>query len=265
MVEKVQEQSRKHLMKSVKNNSVVLAYSGGMDSTVLLYDAAKRFDEVHTISFDYGQRHLRELECAQWNLERVPNAYRKRIDVSYIKDIAPGSSLTNINIDNPNIREMAGDAQPISYVPFRNMMFLSIASSYAESIGANTVLYGCAQADSLAGYWDSSPEWIKSVNTLLSLNRKSKICVEAPLLEKSKKEIILDGIKLGVDFGKTWTCYSNRSDGLADADTPSSSLRLRGFIEAGYRDPIKYIQQNKLEEIYKKNKCKYTKFDTPIH
>jgi 7-cyano-7-deazaguanine synthase len=244
------------------NKKLVMAFSGGADSTVLLYMAvAQGFNEIHTITFDYGQRHSRELECVPHHINMLQNVYtvtitNKVLDVRYIKDIAPVSSLTNLNIDNPNVKKMAGDAQPVSYVPFRNLMFLSICSAYAESVGADTVWYGAAEADSLAGYWDGSEEFINSVNTLISLNRKSKIKIEAPLIEMSKKAIIEEGIRLGVDFSKTWTCYSNRSDGLADADTPSSSLRLRGFVEAKYKDPIKYVQQERLDEVYKQKGCR---------
>jgi 7-cyano-7-deazaguanine synthase len=244
------------------NKKLVMAFSGGADSTVLLYMAAAQgFDEIHTVSFDYGQRHGRELECAKHHIEKLQQLKTVRItnkvlDVRYIKDIAPVSSLTNLEIDNPKIKEMAGDAQPVSYVPFRNLMFLSICSAYAESVGADRVWYGSAQADSLAGYWDSSTEWLESVNNLFSLNRKSKIQVIAPLITMSKEEIIKHGVLLGVDFAHTWTCYSNRPDGLADAETPSSSLRLRGFINAEYKDPIKYIQQEKIEKIYSEKGCK---------
>lgn len=244
-------------------NKIVLAFSGGMDSSVLLHMAAsKAFTEIYTISFDYGQRHCRELQCIQKQIEAInekyihTNVHKNIIDVSYIKDIAPKSSLTNHSIKNPNIKEMAGDAQPVSYVPFRNLMFLSIACAYAESVESGTVWYGAAQADSLAGYWDSSIEFLDAINTIISLNRKSKISIEAPLLHMSKKDIILEGIKLNVDFSKTWTCYHSDSSGLADATTPSSSLRLRGFIEAGYRDPIQYLQQDKINKIYLDKGCK---------
>ena len=245
------------------DTKIVLAYSGGMDSTVLLHMAASRPGmEIHTLSFDYGQRHRKELECVEKQLQIVREKYKdkkitnKVIDVSYIKDVANKSSLTNLSIDNPNIKEMAGDAQPVSYVPFRNMMFLSIACAYAETLECTNVWYGAAQADSLAGYWDGSIEFLISVNQLIMLNRKTKLSIDAPLLKMSKQQIITTGVELGVSFKDTWTCYSNREDGLADANTPSSSLRLRGFIEAGYRDPIKYYQQDKINKIYEIKGCK---------
>ena len=251
---------------SGRKKKLVLTLSGGMDSAVLLYMAVDQgFNNIHTVTFDYGQRHKRELECVQKQLSNFSEQYsgynyvnttNKILDVKYIKDIAPTSSLTNTNIDNPKISEMAGDAQPVSYVPFRNMMFLSICASYAEGIGAHTVWYGAAQVDSLAGYWDGSSEFVNSINKVTDLNREKRIEIEAPLLNMSKAAIIKKGERLGVKYGDTWTCYSNREDGLADATTPSSSMRIKGFIDAGFKDPIQYVQQEKLDTLYKENKCK---------
>ena len=241
---------------------LVLTLSGGMDSSVLLYMAQDRgYDHIHTLTFDYGQRHKRELECVNKQLSNFNKTYNGQVtnrvlDVKYIKDIAPTSSLTNKDIDNPKISEMAGDAQPVSYVPFRNMMFLSICASYAEGINADAVWYGAAEVDSLAGYWDGSKEFVDTVNKVTDLNREKRITIEAPLLNMSKAAIVKEGLRLGVKYGDTWTCYSNREDGLADATTPSSSMRVKGFIDAGYKDPIQYVQQEKLDKLYKENKCK---------
>ena len=245
---------------------LVLTLSGGMDSSVLLYMAQDRgYDEIHTITFDYGQRHTRELACVDKQIDNFNALFsgwfnlkvtNKVLDVKYIKDIAPTSSLTNNDIDNPDISEMAGDAQPVSYVPFRNLMFLSICSAYAESVGADTVWYGAAQVDSLAGYWDGSEEFVDVVNNVTDLNRENRIVIEAPLLDMSKAEIIEEGARLGVQFKDTWTCYSNREDKLADATTPSSSMRVKGFVDAGYKDPIAYVQQEKLDKLYEENNCK---------
>jgi 7-cyano-7-deazaguanine synthase len=110
--------------------------------------------------------------------------------------------------------------------------------------------------DSLAGYWDGSEEFVDVVNNITDLNRENRIVIEAPLLDMSKAEIIEEGIRLGVKFKDTWTCYSDREDGLADATTPSSSMRVKGFIDAGYEDPIVYLQQNKINKLYSENNCK---------
>ena len=245
------------------SKKLVLSLSGGMDSTVLLHMAEDRgFDEIYAICFDYGQRHRRELECVDKQFEAIrkknPNIKLSRYiaDVGFIKKLAPVSSLTNEDIDNPDVSKMAGDAQPVSYVPFRNQLFNSIACSYAEAQGADTVWYGAAEVDSLAGYWDGSAEFVDRINQLVALNREHRIKIEAPLITMSKEEIIEEGVRLGVNFGETWTCYSNREDGLADATTPSSSMRVKGFIDAGYKDPIQYIQQEKLDKIYEQKGCK---------
>ena len=244
-------------------SKLVLSISGGMDSVVLLHMAVdRRFREIHLISYDYGQRHKRELKCVSSQIEavkaKVPDLVVTHYiaDVGFIKHLAPTSSLTNEAIDNPDISKMAGDAQPVSYVPFRNQLFNTIGCAYAEAKGADTVWYGAAEVDSLAGYWDGSNEFVDSMNALIALNREHRINIEAPLLTMSKEAIVEEGVRLGVDFSNTWTCYSNRKDGLADATTPSSSMRVKGFVDAGYQDPIQYVQQDKLSEVYMAKGCK---------
>jgi len=245
------------------NDKLVLAFSGGCDSSVLLFMAAdKGYREIHTVTFDYGQRHSKELQCVELQKQNLLQKYpdikftNKILNVSYIKDISPTSSLTNLDIDNPDISKMAGDAQPVSYVPFRNQMFLSICCAYAESLGAQDVWYGAAEVDSLAGYWDTTDIFISKYNELVSQNRQHQVKIDAPLLTMSKADIVREGVKLGVMFEDTWTCYSNREDGLADATTPSSSLRVRGFIDSLYVDPVEYIQQKDLNTLYKNKGCR---------
>ena len=240
---------------------LLLSLSGGMDSVVLLHMAADRgYDEIHTISFDYGQRHKKELKCIEQQFEDIRSRYDIKlfntiIDARFLSKVSPTSSLTNTDIDNPDISKMAGDAQPVSYVPFRNQMFNTIACAYAESNDIPVVWYGAAEVDSLAGYWDGSNEFLDAFNNLTALNREHRITLEAPLLTMSKAAIVKEGVKLDVNFGKTWTCYSSRDDGLADASTPSSSMRVQGFIDAKYRDPIKYVQQNRIDELYEQHGC----------
>lgn len=242
-----------------KNNSkVVVPVSGGMDSTVLLHMAASMFDEVYAITFDYQQRHKLETAYAFVQAKIVSSKYKKdifpkKIDVGFIRDIAPTSSLTNDSIDTPDVRKIRGEAQPKSYVPNRNMLFLSIATAYAEAVDANVVWHGAAQADSLAGYWDGDTTFVDAMNAVNRLNRERCIEIQAPLIEMSKEAIVKKGVELGVDFSLTYTCYSG--DKLPDAYSASSSLRLQGFIKAGYRDPIKYKQQEDLEKIYVQNNC----------
>ena len=253
----------KNMDSGVKSpKKLVLSFSGGADSTVLLHMAVDQgYDEIHTISFDYGQRHKRELECIEKQFNEIYSKhdvvlFNTVIDARFLSKVSPTSSLTNLDIDNPDISKIAGDAQPVSYVPFRNQMFISICCAYAESLQANEVWYGAAQVDSLAGYWDGDVSFVEKMNQLVCLNREHKITVKAPLLTMSKADIIKEGVKLGVKFEDTWTCYSNREDGLADATTPSSSMRIQGFIQSGYCDPIKYIQQDKIDELYRQHGCK---------
>jgi 7-cyano-7-deazaguanine synthase len=245
------------------SKKLVLSISGGMDSVVLLHMAVdKGYDEINLITFNYGQRHIREIDCIQDQIDAVkakdPNISIDHYvaDVGFIKYLAPTSSLTNTDIDNPDVSKMAGDAQPVSYVPFRNQLFNTIGCAYAEAKGADTVWYGAAEVDSLAGYWDGSQVFVDAMNNLTALNRENRIKIEAPLLTMSKEAIVEEGVRLKVDFSKTWTCYSNRKDGLADATTPSSSMRVKGFVDAGYQDPIQYVQQDKLSEVYMAKGCK---------
>ena len=230
-----------------------------MDSSVLLYKAAKEYETVHTVTFDYGQRHDKELEAAQTQLNNAKKDYpgvtftNKVLDVKYIKDIADTSSLTNDNIDTPDVKDIMGEAQPKSYVPFRNLMFLSILLSYAEKLKAEEVWYGAAEADSLAGYWDGSVQFVDKMNQICLLNREIDVRVRAPLLKMSKKEIILNGVELGVNFADTYTCYSGEYP--CDANSASSALRLKGFVDAGLQDPLVYKQQDKLDAVYRDNNC----------
>lgn len=231
-----------------------------MDSTVILYKAVKQFgpENVYGLSYDYNQRHKRELKLAEYHVNKLKINNWQTIDVSFIKKLAPTSSLTNDDIATPDIREIAGEAQPKSYVPNRNMIFLSIAASYAEAVGATIVYHGATKVDSLAGYWDASPEFLPTINDVLALNRETKIKIEAPLLDMDKADIVKEGIKHKVQFSKTYTCYSG--DNLCDANSPSSALRVKGFANAGYIDPIKYKQD--LSNVWKKYKCRLIPYDT---
>lgn len=233
---------------------VVVTVSGGMDSAVLLYMAVKEFgkENVHPLFFNYGQRHLRELGCARGLVMNVLEKELKEVDAQFIRDLAPVSSLTNDDIATPKVEEVMGEAQPKSYVPFRNLIFLSICSSYAESVGANEVWYGATQIDSLAGYWDAEEHFVKKVNQLIKLNREKQIKVVAPLIDMNKADIVLKGIELKVPFDMTYTCYSG--DMPADATSASSSLRIKGFLMAGYIDPMPYKQD--LTETWQKHNSK---------
>ena len=138
------------------------------------------------------------------------------------------------------------------------MIFLSIAASYAEAVGAHIVYHGATKVDSLAGYWDASPEFLPTINDVLALNRETRIKIEAPLIEMDKAEIVKEGVRLEVKFSKTYTCYSGEN--LCDANSPSSALRIKGFANAGYIDPLPYRQD--LKSVWEKYNCRIISYDT---
>jgi len=215
-------------------SKAVVPVSGGIDSSVILAYAKTKHTQVFPITFDYNQRHSKELMFAEM---QTGDSYNK-ISLSFFRDIVTTSSLTNNNIDVAKTKDVLGDAQTVNYVPFRNQMLLSIACAYAESVGANTVYHGAALIDSQAGYWDGSVEFLNSINNLIALNRKHKVNIEAPLIDKTKAEIILMGKDLGVDFARTWTCYEGRN--IACGYCTSCSSRIKGFLDAGMKDPLQY-------------------------
>ena len=225
----------------------VIPVSGGIDSTVILYDVAgsKIYSDIHAVSFYYGQRHAeKELACAVKSVnllkEKHPetNIYHRAIDIGFFGDIASASSLTNKSIDVAQTKDVLGDPQPVNYVPFRNLMMLSILCSYAESIEATSVYYGSALVDSQAGYWDSSNEFYSSLSKVIGLNRKNKISIITPLINLDKKDIIKAGINRGLDFKNTWTCYEGKEQ--ACGYCPACSSRVKGFIDNKMVDPIEY-------------------------
>jgi len=235
---------------------VIVPFSGGMDSTVLLHYAAANFDKVYAITFDYGQRHIKELESAEYQINTIrdgddgKNVYFNTIvKLPFFSDIT-NSSLLNKQINVAKARDAMGDPQTVNYVPFRNLMLLSIACSYAEGFEANTVYHGAAQADSVAGFWDGSPEFLTKMNEMTALNRRNRIKVEAPLINKSKAEIIQMGIELGVDFSHTWTCYESKDE--ACGECTACALRLKGFVDAGFKDPLSYSRSIPWEELLKR-------------
>ena len=229
----------------------VIPLSGGLDSSVILFYAKygytqNRFNDIYCISFDYGQRHIRELECAKYQAEKAECKNHSIIDIRFFKDIASVSALTNKDINVAKTRDVLGDPQTVNYVPFRNMMMLSIACAYAESVEADVVFHGAAQVDSQAGFWDGSKEFVDKINDVTALNRRQRIDIEAPLIDKSKKEIVEMGIEYGVDFKHTHTCYEGEEAGCGECTACSS--RLKGFIDAREIDPLPYTKRINWED-----------------
>jgi len=211
-----------------------------MDSSVLLHLAASRYDKIISVNYDYGQKHRdKEINCASFQIESLDMPVDSlHLKLPFFRDICQVSSLLNNKVAVAKAKDVMGDPQTVNYVPYRNLMLLSISLAIAENYGASTVFHGAAQADSVAGFWDGSDEFLEQINKVSSLNRRNRITVQAPLIDKSKAEIIKLGVKLGVNFSQTWTCYEGEE--IACGECTACSLRIKGFIDAGFIDPLPY-------------------------
>ncbi len=223
-------------MSSSKKSAVVLV-SGGMDSALTAAYAIQKFEPAF-LHINYGQRtEKRELK----SFNDIANYYgvKKRIvaDVSFLKNIG-GSSLTDLNMDVSK-PDLDTKEIPTSYVPFRNANILSIAVSWAEVIRAASIFIGAVEEDS-SGYPDCRKVFFKAFEKMVSKGTKpeTKIKIETPIIDLSKKEIVLQSIKLKSPLHLTWSCY--REDEVACGECDSCAFRLRGFKLAGIEDPIEY-------------------------
>ncbi len=229
-------------MKNNPNNSkrVVVLVSGGIDSSVLLHYVARELGktEIHALSFNYGQRHSRELECAAYQAQAAGAVEHRILDISFLGPLlCEGSVLLSGGGAVPDLKDVPKEdlVQPPTYVPNRNMMFLSMAAAYAEAHGMREVYYG-AQAQDEYGYWDCTREFLDRINAVLALNRKEAVTICAPFVDKSKAEIVGMGTALGVDFSRTWSCY--RGEEKACGTCPTCVERLNAFKHAGLVDPV---------------------------
>jgi 7-cyano-7-deazaguanine synthase len=225
-------------------NDAVILLSGGIDSATAAAIAKRQGFQLHALSFRYGQRHEREIDSAQ-RVAAFLQAQSHRI-ISF--DLRPigGSALTD-QIEVPKGRSDSEIAQgiPVTYVPARNTIFLSFAVALAERIEAQDIFFGANQLD-YSGYPDCREEYIRAYEKMANLatkagvEGKSRLAIQTPLLHMTKAEIIKTGVKLGLDYGLTWSCYDPRPDGRACGLCDSCQLRLRGFKSAGSDDPILY-------------------------
>ncbi len=224
----------------------VVLLSGGIDSTTTLAIAIAEGYEVYALSFDYGQRHQIEMDAAR----RVANSLgAKEHRVAKIDlRIFGGSSLTD-DIDVPKERSDKEIARgiPITYVPARNTIFLAYALAWVEVVGASDIFIGINAID-YSGYPDCRPEFIEAFEHLASLATKAGVEgrhfeIHTPLIKFSKAEIIRKAIELGVDLSLTHSCYDPTPEGLACGECDSCLLRLKGFREAGLKDPIRYAKK----------------------
>lgn len=220
----------------------VVLLSGGLDSTTVLAIAHAEGYELHTLSFDYGQRHQREVEAAR----AVARHYRVACEQTVHIDLrAFGASALTADIAVPHARSLQEMAQdiPITYVPARNTIFLSFALAYAEVNGADDIFLGINAID-YSGYPDCRPAYLAAYERMANLATRAAVQdgrtlhIHAPLLHMDKAEIVCRGTTLGVPYALTWSCYEGGQQACGTCD--SCLLRLNGFAVAGLQDPIAY-------------------------
>jgi len=227
-----------------KTRRAVVLLSGGLDSATTLAMARAAGFECLTLSLDYGQRHRAELYAAE-RISAQLGAY-KHTNMSVGLGILGGSALTDDLLDVPRARPEGEreDAIPITYVPARNTVFLSLALAAAEVSGAEAIFLGVNAVD-YSGYPDCRPAFVRAFQTVAELATRAGVegqplRLRAPLLKMGKAEIIRSGTKLGVDYSHTVSCYQADDKGRACGECEACDLRRRGFAEAGLPDPTRY-------------------------
>ena len=219
----------------------VVLLSGGMDSAAVIAIAKEQGFDVHALSVRYGQRHTSELEAAARVAAAMGVRVHKTVDVD-LRSIG-GSALT----DDIDVPEAGGAGIPVTYVPARNTIMLSLALGWAEVLGAADIFCGVNAVD-YSGYPDCRPEFVEAFERLANLATKAGvegagIRVHAPLQRMGKDAIVREGVRLGVDFGLTVSCYRADADGRACGHCDACRLRADGFAAAGVPDPTRYVAQ----------------------
>ncbi len=213
---------------------VVVIYSGGMDSFTVLNRALKDGKTVFALSFDYGQRHVKELEYASSVCNSLAIQH-KVIDISAINQLLAGSSLTD-EIEIPEGHYEA-ESMKSTVVPNRNMILISLAVGYAVSVGAEQVYYGAHSGDH-AIYPDCRPEFVQKMNDVCQIANYESVEIFSPYLTVSKTAILTDGLSMGLDYSNTWTCYNGRDKACGKCG--ACQERLEAFAENNIVDPIAY-------------------------
>ena len=222
----------------------VVLFSGGLDSTTCLGMAKRDGFEPIALSFDYGQRHIVELDAARKVVEHYGVERHQIVSLGFYRDIG-GSALTDdIAVPKSASVDDLGSDIPVTYVPARNLVFLSQAMAVAEAAGVSDVYIGVNALD-YSGYPDCRPEFIESFTKTANLATKAgvegeeAIRIHTPLIDLTKAEIIRQGTELGVPYHLTHSCYSP-VDGVSCGQCDSCLLRLKGFADAGLEDPVPY-------------------------
>lgn len=229
--------------KTTRERKAVVLLSGGLDSTTVAAIAKHQRFSVFALSFDYGQTHKAELKAAARIAAELKLA--RHIILSVNLSQFGGSALTGSgSIPKHRSADEIGTGIPATYVPARNTVFLSLALAWAESLQATDIFIGVNALD-YSGYPDCRPEFIQAFETMANLGTKigtegAKIKIHAPLISMTKAEIIATGLKLGVDYSATSTCYDVAEDGQACGSCDACLLRLKGFADNAIADPIRY-------------------------
>lgn len=212
----------------------VVIFSGGMDSFTVLNMAVKQGYQVFALSFNYGQRHKKELDYAARACANLGVAH-KIIDISAINQLIGGSSLTSdIAVAEGHYAE---ESMKTTVVPNRNMILLSMAVGYAVSLGANKVFYGAHSGDH-AIYPDCRPEFVEKMNDVCAIANYEAVEIVTPFLHDSKIAILTAGLNMGLDYGQTWTCYNGREKACGKCG--ACQERLEAFAQNGGTDPLEY-------------------------
>ena len=222
------------------DKKAVILLSGGLDSATVVAMARAEGYSCYTMSFDYGQRHRAELQAAE-RVARDLGVIEHKVIGLNLNGIGV-SALTDSSIDVP---EAPSEGIPVTYVPARNTVFLSLALGWAEVLGARDIFIGVNAVD-YSGYPDCRPEFVEAFETLANLATKAGVegngfRIQAPLQNLSKGDIVQAGIKLGVDYSLTVSCYQADANGFACGKCDSCRLRAEGFAAAGISDPTRYF------------------------
>lgn len=216
------------------SNKVVVIFSGGMDSFTVLNRALKDGKEVYALTFDYGQKHVKEIACASKVCQQLSVAH-KVIDISAINQILAGSSLTD-DIEIPEGHYEA-ESMKSTVVPNRNMILLSLAVGYAVSVKASQVYYGAHSGDH-AIYPDCRPEFVMKMNDVCKIANYEAVEIFSPYLTNNKSDILTDGLKMGLSYEDTWTCYNGREKACGKCG--ACQERLEAFADNNITDPLPY-------------------------
>lgn len=224
-------------------HNVVSVLSGGLDSTIMTYILVKKYgkERVFALSYNYGQKQVKELEMAAKTCQHLGIAH-KVLDLAILGDIVKdvSANIGGTDVAMPTIKDVLGDPQPKTYVPFRNMILNSLAFSFAESNKASHVFTGLQVHDEY-GYWDTTQKFVDCMNAVADQNRTHKVKLEAPFSLLSKYDEIKIAEEIGgVRLDYTLTCYNPDAEGNSCGKCPSCSERIANFIKAKVKDPISY-------------------------